>query len=479
MMTRRDLVVVSLLASLASHAGDAVAMLDLPRTYDGISVTPENRIINDRSCVPLPTARPLELDDVVLQAVCASPQARRAWAHVRAQTAALGEIEAGYLPTISAAAGSDYSTFSSTRDDGAGSVRQWRNASVIYATLNLNWVLLDFGKRNAAKHRALALLAAANASQDEMLQAVFFKAAQAFYTVLGAQAAVDATRKAVMVAHESLRATNAKREAGAGALADVLQARTSYRRAVLDSMEAEGDARVAIGALAVAIGLDAGTQLEVAPLQARDVDVHADIDAGIDELMNEAKFSHPKLAAARAMLDDARASITVARTQGRPSISLAGSLSQSNQLSHTQPSTHGAHSRRGIIGLRVTIPLFEGFASNRRVERAQAQADAQEAVLRDTELQVSLAVWESYHGVLTRAANLTNSQGLLEDAERALDLTRGRYKEGVGSFAELLNAQTALADAQKQRVLAVSGWRTARLKLAASLGKLRLCGADP
>jgi len=42
----------------------------------------------------------------------------------------------------------------------------------------------------------------------------------------------------------------------------------------------------------------------------------------------------------------------------------------------------------------------------------------------------------------------------------------------------VLNAQTALADAQKQRVLAVSAWRTARLVLAFSLGKLELWTED-
>jgi outer membrane protein len=94
--------------------------------------------------------------------------------------------------------------------------------------------------------------------------------------------------------------------------------------------------------------------------------------------------------------------------------------------------------------------------------------------LHDAELQVSLEVWTSYQSLRADAANLSNSRELLADARRALDVARGRYKEGVGTFTELLNAQTALADAQKQRVLAVSKWRSARLKLVASLGKLDL-----
>ena len=132
------------------------------------------------------------------------------------------------------------------------------------------------------------------------------------------------------------------------------------------------------------------------------------------------------------------------------------------------------HSHGTTIGIQLTIPLFEGFASGYRVAQARAAADAQEADLRDTELRVSLEVWRSYQALRTDAANLTNSKELLGDAQRALEIARGRYKAGVGTFVELLNAQTALADAQRQRVGAVSQWRTARLRLAASLGDLGL-----
>jgi outer membrane protein len=47
----------------------------------------------------------------------------------------------------------------------------------------------------------------------------------------------------------------------------------------------------------------------------------------------------------------------------------------------------------------------------------------------------------------------------------------------VGTITELLSAQTALADARRQRVLALSRWRTAKLKLASSLGILELADA--
>jgi outer membrane protein len=51
-------------------------------------------------------------------------------------------------------------------------------------------------------------------------------------------------------------------------------------------------------------------------------------------------------------------------------------------------------------------------------------------------------------------------------------VAQGRYKAGVGSTLELLEAQRAMADAAQQRINALATWRATRLRLAASLGKL-------
>ncbi|VBB17144.1 Outer membrane protein tolC precursor [Burkholderia stabilis] len=452
-------------------------MLDVFRTRDDVSETPAVPLLRDASCHPLPDAHPLELNDAILQAICAHPQARRAWADARAQAAALGVATAAYLPTLNATAGIQRNTLSTTYDYsmfGTGSISRSQNTSSKYGALNLSWVLFDFGKRGAARRQALALLAAANATQDDTLQTVFFDTAQAFYALRDAQASLDAARQIEATAGESVAEANARHKAGVGTLADELQARTSYRRAVLDRVSAEGSTHAAMGTLAVAIGRDANTAMQIT-FQESDVGMPDEIGAGIDQLIDAAKQRRPRLVAARAKLDAARANADAARAQDRPTISLVGNLTQNNPSYQQQPqSIPITRSRGSMIGVQVTIPLFEGFAAGYRVEQARAQVDAQEAAVRDTELQVSLDVWKSYHGVQTDMANLVNSRDLLNDAQRALDIARGRYKEGVGAFTELLNAQTALADARKQRVMALSKWRIARLKLAASLGKLGL-----
>ncbi len=336
-------------------------------------------------------------------------------------------------------------------------------------------MVFDFGKRAAALRQAGALLAAANATQSEVLESVMLDTAQAFYALDDALALLEAAHRTEDIARLSLEAARARHDAGVGTLGDELRARTSYQRSRLDRVSAQGDAQVADGTLAVAMGLDANTPVRIAPASS-DEDTDRETLAGVGELIDEAKRRHPRLIAARAQFEAALAGADAARTQGRPTIALVGSLSQNNPSYQQQPqgllSPRLSTSRGSTLGVQVTIPLFEGFASGYRVAQADAQANARLAALHDAELQVSLEVWKRYHEVETNAANLENARNLVDSAGRALTVAQGRYQEGVGTFSELLDTQVALADARKQRVQVESRWRTARLRLAASLGRL-------
>jgi outer membrane protein len=448
--------------------------IDVFGTKQTIAGSPAGPLLMNESCLPEAADRPLGLQDVLLQAICSNPQTREAWANVRAQAAAVGISEAAYLPTLNATAGIERDTLATTYNAsalGTGSISSSQNSSSRYGELDFSWVLFDFGKRSADLRQARQLLAAANAAQDDTLQNIFFEAAQAYYDLSDAQASLEAAKATESTAHDSLVDTTAKHGGGVGTLSDQLQAETTYQRAVLDRVSAEGDVSAATGTLATLMGLHANTPIKIVATEPT-VD-NAAFAQNVDQLIEEAKTQHPKLVAARARLEAARANIDAVRAEGRPTISLVGNLTQNNPSYQQQPEQLPVTGSRGsTIGIQLKIPLFEGFASGYQVEQAEQQADAEEANLQNTELKVSLDVWKSYESLLTNTANLGISQDLLAAAERSLEIARGRYREGVGTFTELQNALAALTDARKQRVLAISKWRTSRLRLALSLGNL-------
>ncbi|RUA71326.1 TolC family protein [Pseudomonas aeruginosa] len=348
---------------------------------------------------PPPTE--LSLEEAIERILCHDPQTRLAWANAKAQAAQVGIGKSAYLPRLDGRLDAsrgysdmDYRDAPYLSGDGH---RHRRGAS-----LQLSWVLFDFGRRSAALRNAQQLLLAANASQDATLQNTFALAAQAYYDALAAQRSLAASRQVAELAAQNLEAADAKYRAGAAALSDRLQAQTALSQASLAQVRDEGALSNALGVIALRMGLAPDTPLRLSG------ELEAQPDTGfvkaIDEMLAEARREHPALLAAQARL----------------------------------------------------------------------RREASEAELADTEQQVSLEVWNNYQSLSVETRSLARTRELVEQSRQSLEVVQGRYRSGVGSMIELLNALTAYASAEDQHIRALGNWQTSRLRLAASLGRLGL-----
>ncbi|HDL5320729.1 TPA: TolC family protein, partial [Pseudomonas aeruginosa] len=178
------------------------------------------------------------------------------------------------------------------------------------------------------------------------------------------------------------------------------------------------------------------------------------------------------LLAAQARLK-AAASVEESRAAGRPSLALSANLARS-QSDQAMAFNGDTRERDRSIGLQLNIPLFEGFERTYQVRNALARREASEAELADTEQQVSLEVWSNYQSLSVETRSLARTRELVEQSRQSLEVVQGRYRSGVGSMIELLNALTAYASAEDQHIRALGNWQTSRLRLAASLGRLGL-----
>lgn len=172
------------------------------------------------------------------------------------------------------------------------------------AGLTLGYLLYDFGARKANLESALQTLSALNYTQDATVQSVFLKAEQAYYQLFAAQAAAASSQQAERSSLESLKAATARLNAGAGTPADKLQAQTAYSQAVLNRIQAEGNAKNAQGVLANVMGLDAYLPLDVATPEIRQPDPEFERD--LTQLVENARKRRPDLAAAEAQVRAAR-----------------------------------------------------------------------------------------------------------------------------------------------------------------------------
>jgi outer membrane protein len=194
----------------------------------------------------------------------------------------------------------------------------------------------------------------------------------------------------------------------------------------------------------------------------------------VHDLVEEAKESHPAVQAARAQWQAALASVSLTRAQGLPKIGLTGTAERSAQPLNADIGTltYPSIAKSASIGLTLQVPLFEGFVRTYSIHQAEALAEEQEAAYHQAEQQVATTVWTSYQTLQTDTENLRNTETISRAAGEAFEASQQRYSAGVGNILELLTAQTTLASAEQLRIQAQTDWRTARLALAASLGKL-------
>ena len=188
-------------------------------------------------------------------------------------------------------------------------------------------------------------------------------------------------------------------------------------------------------------------------------------ERAVSELIDVARARRPDLAAAEAQVRAAESNVRVQQSFGKPTLSLFG------QLGATQ-SIPGSDPRSGAIGLQINIPLFTGFQNSYQTLQARGQLELQQATRDRLATDVTLDVWRAYQDLRTQQQALATASELLASAQESYNVALARYRAGVGTITDLLNAQSALASAQLQVIQARYRWNLAKATLAKAIGVL-------
>lgn len=401
----------------------------------------------------------LSLADVVGRALCNNPQTRAAWASALLQAAQVGIARSAYLPAISATGSVERTRSSNGSLAGSGAKVYNQGAG----SIDVSYVLYDFGARDAALDGALQTMASADFAQDTTLQKVILSALQAYYQLFGSRAAVDAMQEAERASQESLRAASARYEAGTATPSDRLLAQTAFSQAVLNRIQAQGVARAAEGTLANVMGADADRPFRYAPPDIRAPD--GVFDADLAKLIAAARGRRSDLAAADAQVAAARAAVRAATASGLPTISVGANVGRTDTGIVPIANT-------GAIGLQVNVPLFSGFETTYRIRAAKAQLENQSALRDSVRSQVALDVWQAYYSLETGTQAVRSAADLEASAEASARVALGRYKAGAGTILDALTAQSSLASARLQYIQAQYSWYVLKAALAQALGRL-------
>ncbi|NHQ92404.1 TolC family protein [Janthinobacterium lividum] len=404
---------------------------------------------------------PLTLPAAVDLALCRNAQVHGAWAGIRLQAAGVGEARAAFLPTLNAG-------LSRVHDRTAYPGASTPSGSLASNTgsLNLSWRLFDFGGRAAGRRSAQAMLDSALANRDAVLQKTLAATVSAYFDAQTARASVRMREEYQALANETVQATQRRAQRGLGSHSDTLQATSALAKAALGASRADGEFRKARAVLVYTLGLPAEAGVVL------DDDADAPV-AGLREDLHTwlalAQARHPAIVAAQAQLAAARERVAVTESEGRPSIDLTANIYQNGRPNQ---GLSAASTRETLVGISLNIPLFDGFARHYKVRGALAQAGQREAEAEEVQQQTLMELVKTHAEASTALANLAASQAWLDAARDALASVQRKFGLGAADILEMLNTQSALLEAQQERIRCQAEWRSARLRLLASAGVL-------
>jgi outer membrane protein len=241
---------------------------------------------------------------------------------------------------------------------------------------------------------------------------------------------------------------------------DVSQAESRLATATADRIQATGAVAATKANYRRVIGEEAGAvkQPETVPT----------LPANVDAAAAQAETANPEVIYANALFAQADQEVDGALAKLLPEISVVGSASRSYGQSSLAPERNDAL----VVGLRATVPLYQGGADYARTRqakqtRSQRQLDYQETRLRAREAAVQ--AWQRYESTM---AAITSRKTAVQANALALDGTEQEAKVGTRTTLDVLDAEQAYLTAQVNQVIAEHDAMVAAYQVRQATGTL-------
>jgi outer membrane protein TolC len=414
------------------------------------------------------------MDEAVRMGVQNAPRVAEAAAHEAAAQSSVTALKAVGLP--SANISSQYLRLNNVIEfsipDGQGGTR------VLYPNIpNLYRARVEFLAPIYSFGRVESNVAAANA--DVVGAAAERRGAEsdARLDVIRAYWTLSTVRESEKVLVESLARTDAwvadvKARAESGLLPpnDVQSAQAQRARQYVRLLQARNEASLAQLDLARLIGAPAGSAIQLSTPVEEVLPKIAEVAAlPVDELIGRALLQRAERAGLVARGEGLRQSAKAARANLNPYITAQGWIEGAKPNTRIVPPVNDWRDS-WTLDFRFVWPLFDSGRSRAQAASFTAQANAVDS--RRTELDglVALEVRQRLLDVEFGREAIAASDQAVSAAAEARRVLDERFRAGVATSTEVLDAQVALLEAQLERTRLAAGLRLSEARLLHAIG---------
>ncbi|HRZ12332.1 MAG TPA: TolC family protein [Kiritimatiellia bacterium] len=415
-------------------------------------------------------AAAVTVDEAIRAALDASPDLQAVEARVDAARAMQRQARSAYYPWVDVSTQYGISdnppqAFMMTLNqrqlnmqDPAFNPNQPDDTENLRGSVALKWRLYDSGRRGADNRMAGLGAEAAGEMLSAARNQLIHEVTRGCHGALQARAFAAVQEEAVASIEASLRAANARFEAGSAVKTDVLNLETQLAQAREDLIRARNGLLLAVAALNTAIGRDLVTEDNLEEGAEPPEEKCAAPDPSAVE-------NRPELAAARRMVRVREQALSKARREYGPALNAFASSDWDSDASSDFEQSY-------TVGVMAELNVFDGFRSRGAVAAARAELDAARAEEAKAERNLRLDLTQAYLGAKEAHERMEVTRKSLESAREALRITREQYEQGAADVALLLQAQVGVTAMRTRAVAAEYDYVTARSNLDRAMGKL-------
>jgi outer membrane protein TolC len=162
--------------------------------------------------------------------------------------------------------------------------------------------------------------------------------------------------------------------------------------------------------------------------------------------------------------------VDVASSGYYPAISLVGTYAN-NKNEYVKNDFLNTNYNSWTLLLNGSWTLFDGFSTASKIKEAGANLAAIEANEELTKNGIVLEVKDACLNLNSAVNSISSAKKAVESADENYRISREKYKSGIGSNLEMIDAQTALTEAKTNLYQAQFDYQIAKAKVNKALGK--------
>ena len=434
-------------------------------------------------------ASAVSLNQLYDEALETDAQLQSARAGLTADSEQLPQARAKLLPQLSASL-----TASEQRTELGGGFPASTGNSNGY-TVSLTQPLINVASWQGYQQGQIALTSA-QAQFAAARQDLIVRLGQAYFDALSAQDSVAIVRSQKASIAEQLESAKRSFDVGQSTITDTNEAQAKYDQAISQEIAALNDLEMKLAALEQIVGHPV-TRVDGL---ARGVTLPPPVPADMQQWVEMARDANyqvvlKQLAVANSQRETLKSkaghypTLDLIASYGKNSLGAAGAGnfggnfgggfgSGANTISPEVPAAaaelgnYGAYYTNATVGVQLTIPLYEGGATQSRVRQTLALEDKAAADLDAARRSAALSARQAFLGVSSGLAQVRALETAEQSARTSLESNLLGYQVGVRINIDVLNAQDQLFSARRDLAKARYDTLINSLKLKASTASL-------